>query len=239
MATLSIKKIEFRNVSFSYNGSKAVVIHEFSGIFKSPSRIAIMGPSGVGKSTFLDLLTGLLDPDSGEVYFDGRNVKDVKGQAKTNIGYVPQSTFLVDGDLYDNVLVGSTGTPFNETRFHEAIVLAQLESFLESERGGLGENGTFLSGGQRQRVGIARGLYRNPDVLILDESTSALDEETEQKILKSICEWGRAKLIIHVTHRMEIAKLYDTLIVFGENCAISVAPSAGDVATSKENRSDP
>ena len=202
-------QIEFNDVSFKYEGSESYIISNLNLTVPIGSRVGIIGKSGVGKSTFIDLLTGLLQPVTGSIKIDGiqlqhQNIK--KWQEK--IGYVDQSPILVSGTIKDNVSMGSHFKDFNELAFEDASRDAGLDEiadkFYEKFDAQIGERGGMLSGGERQRVCIARALYKNADILVLDEFTSALDKNMHNQVMKSVINSNMDKTIFLISHDMSI-----------------------------------
>ena len=202
-------QIEFNDVSFKYEGSESYIISNLNLTVPIGSRVGIIGKSGVGKSTFIDLLTGLLQPVTGSIKIDGiqlqhQNIK--KWQEK--IGYVDQSPILVSGTIKDNVTMGSHFKDFNELAFEDASRDAGLDEiadkFYEKFDAQIGERGGMLSGGERQRVCIARALYKNADILVLDEFTSALDKNMHNQVMKSVINSNMDKTIFLISHDMSI-----------------------------------
>lgn len=178
--------------------------------------IGICGPTGGGKTTLLDLLTGLLAPTTGRVVVDGIDLADCVSTWQRNLGVVSQTPFLVDDTLRRNIALGRDDADVDELALAEAVELAQLSTFVAGLPKGLetrvGERGVRLSGGQRQRVAIARALYRRPAMLIFDEATSALDNLTEAELLAAI-ERLRGKLtIVIVAHRLSTISRVDRVI---------------------------
>ena len=177
---------------------------------KRSDKIGIMGRSGGGKTTFLNLLTGLLLPTSGNINIDNKNINTVSNQWKKNIGYVHQSTFLADDTILFNIALTNELKKKELERIWEILKIVDLDQYIKNLKLGLntlvGERGSKISGGQCQRLGIARVLFSNPSILILDEATSALDEETQTKILKLIYKDMQKKTIITVSHRINTLK---------------------------------
>mgnify|MGYP003858132125 CR=1 FL=1 len=177
--------------------------------------IAIIGKSGSGKSTLVDILLGLLEPTSGRVLVDDVDIRDNLRGWQDQIGYVPQSIFLTDDTLRRNVAFGLPKDQIDHDAVKSAIRSAQLEDFVASLPDGLdtivGERGVRLSGGQRQRIGIARALYNNPDVLVLDEATSSLDTETEHGVMQAVQALQGEKTVIIVAHRLSTVEYCDRL----------------------------
>lgn len=205
-----IKNIELEDVSYVYPGTNRKVLNNVSLRILRGETIGIIGGTGEGKSTLVDLLIGLLTPTSGRVLVNDLEVGTCRRSWQSNIGYVPQHIFLVDSTLRKNIAFGLSDDEIDEDRVSNAVRLAQLESFVASLPEGLsahvGERGLKLSGGQRQRIGIARALYNDPDVLVFDESTSALDIRTESEVIDSIVNIQESKTVIMITHRLATLK---------------------------------
>ena len=177
--------------------------------------VGLIGSSGSGKSTLVDILLGLLEPTAGIVLVDGHNIQDNLREWQDQIGYVPQSIFLTDDTLRRNVAFGLPKEKIDDDAVKSAIRLAQLEEFVASLPEGMetlvGERGVRLSGGQRQRIGIARALYNNPDILVLDEATSSLDTETEHGVMQAVQALQGDKTVIIVAHRLSTVEYCDRL----------------------------
>ena len=216
--------IQFEGVGYTYPGANHAALRNIDLIIKKGQSIGIIGPSGSGKSTLIDILLGLFNPSEGKFSADGNLVKNNLSAWQRNFGYVPQSIYLSDEDLMQNIAFGVPLQLINEKLIWDAIEAAQLSEFVRSLPMGLktivGERGCRLSGGQRQRIGIARALYHCPEILILDEATSALDSATEQEVMSAINGLHGIKTIIMVAHRLStisscnwIYRLQDGLIV--------------------------
>jgi ATP-binding cassette subfamily C protein len=175
----------------------------------------IVGASGSGKSTAMDILLGLLEPSSGRVTVDGVDVAAATRAWQRNLGYVPQSAYLLDDTLRRNIAFGVADERIDETAVAEAVRMAQLESLVASLPHGLdteiGERGVRLSGGQRQRIVIARALYRRPAVLVFDEATSELDNRTELEIGAAIGALAGERTVVIVAHRMATVQNCDAV----------------------------
>ena len=185
------REITLRDLSFRYPGSCREVLRHLNLSIRKGERIGIQGPSGIGKSTLLQLLAGLYEPTSGEILIDGRPLTAATRRRWQNrIGYVPQRPFLRDGTLADNVAPGIPPGEIDRRRVAEALEAAQLGSFVSALPRGIdtpvGECGARLSGGQRQRIAIARALYRRCDLLLFDEATSSLDNRTEEELIRAL-----------------------------------------------------
>mgnify|MGYP001203363181 CR=1 FL=1 len=201
-------KLEIKNVDYYYPKSKSKVFNQAFFTIKCGDIIGISGPSGVGKSTLVDLMTGLLKPSSGQILVDGFDINKSSNNWQQQIGYVPQDIYLLDETIKANISFGTDKKEFNEENFHRAIELAQLKDFIKSlpdkENTQVGDRGIRLSGGQKQRIGIARSLYFKPKILIFDEPTSALDVENEKKIIDDLYKLSGQLTIIIVSHRQTV-----------------------------------
>ena len=167
--------------------------------------VGFKGKSGAGKSTLIDLMVGILKPQSGKILADDVNINELNEIWRNKIGYVPQNVFLIDDTIKKNICLGLDEDEIDPIKLNNAINLSELDDFIKKLPKGLdseiGENGLQISGGQKQRIGIARALYLNPELIILDESLNAVDLETENKIIKSIKKVAGSKTIILVSHR--------------------------------------
>lgn len=210
------KKIEIRELSFSYSSALSKTIDNISLSIEKGESIGIIGESGAGKSTFVDNFLGLLKNDNGGIYIDGMNIyEDIKGWQRL-IGYVPQNIYLTDDSIRRNIAFGLPDEDINDNMVMDAIRAAKLESLLGELEAGqdtiVGERGVRLSGGQRQRIGIARALYHKPQILVLDESTSSLDHDTEKSIMEEINAMHGEKTILIVAHRLTTVNKCDKII---------------------------
>jgi ABC-type multidrug transport system fused ATPase/permease subunit len=207
--------LELDRVSFAYPGASTRTLDELSLIISRGESVGIIGDSGAGKSTLVDILLGLLTPDAGEVRVDGENVQCALRPWQDQIGYVPQSIFLTDDTVIRNVAFGLPNEKIDQAAVWRAIRAAQLEEFVRSLPEGLstlvGERGIRLSGGQRQRIGIARALYHDPAVLVLDEATSSLDIVTERGVMEAVRALQGAKTIVIASHRLSTMEDCDRL----------------------------
>jgi|SaaInlStandDraft_1057018.scaffolds.fasta_scaffold06893_5 ATP-binding cassette, subfamily B, bacterial PglK len=205
------KNLKINNLNFSYIEQKNV-LNNVNLSIKKGDVVGVIGNSGAGKSTLIDIIIGLLNPTQGEVYFNDLKLKDNDNSWLNIIGYVPQEIFILDDTLLNNITFGSEGKRNTKSQVSNLIELLELKEFVNSLPEGLNTNlnerGTRISGGQKQRIGIARALYNNPDIIILDEATNALDKNLEHKILKNIKKLEN-KTIIIISHNLES---------FKENC---------------------
>jgi ABC-type multidrug transport system fused ATPase/permease subunit len=207
--------IEVRDLYFHYENANTNALDGISLSIKKGESIGLIGHSGSGKSTMVDILLGLLKPLKGNIYVDGVDITENLRGWQTNIGYVPQSIYLIDNTLKNNVAFGVPYDKIDEMAVARAIKAAQLEEYVNSLPEGMetfvGERGVRLSGGQRQRIGIARALYYDPEILVLDEATSALDTATESGVMEAITALKGVKTLIIVAHRLSTVENCNTL----------------------------
>jgi ABC-type multidrug transport system fused ATPase/permease subunit len=210
--------LEFKNISFKYPGTENLVINNFNFLLKKNKKIGIFGPSGSGKTTFLDLLIGLLTPQNGTILADGVKANLNSKSWRSKISYVPQFNYLVDDKLINNIAFGQDEKNIDKKFVEELLNLTMLKQEIVDKNPNkmdliVGERGINLSGGQIQRVGIARALYKKPEILILDEPTSSLDNENERLIIENISKMNNITLII-VSHRESSLNNCDELYKF-------------------------
>jgi ABC-type multidrug transport system fused ATPase/permease subunit len=207
--------LEMRKVSFRYPGAAALALHEISLAVRRGESVGFIGASGSGKSTLVDVVLGLLTPNFGQVVVDGRDIQQNLRAWQDQIGYVPQSIYLTDDTITRNVAFGLSNEQINDAAVRHAIQAAQLNEFVASLPDGLetlvGERGIRLSGGQRQRIGIARALYHDPAVLVLDEATASLDTATETGVMQAVLALHGSKTILIVAHRLSTVEHCDRL----------------------------
>ena len=207
-------KIKISNINFSYDPNRNI-FSDLNLEIKVGDTIGIFGDSGAGKSTFVNIFTGLLKPEKGKILTNNKDINSNIYFWRKNIGYVPQNIFLIDDTLEKNISLDFSNQSKNLKRLSECLMQSELEKFINNLPNGVntpvGERGSRISGGQLQRVGIARALYNNPDILIFDESTSALDKETELDILKNIYKFKNKKTMIIITHKKELLKNCDKI----------------------------
>ena len=214
--------IVFEDVSFKYkkesDDEKNLILHNLSLEIKSGETVALVGPSGGGKTTLCNLIPRFYDIDSGKITIDGIDVRDMKlYDLRRNIGSVAQDVFIFSGTVRDNIAYGDFGATDEE--IVEAAKNANIHEFIESLENGydtyVGERGVKLSGGQKQRISIARAFLKNPPILILDEATSALDNVTEMQIQKALEKLSVGRTTIVVAHRLSTVKNADEIILLG------------------------
>ena len=209
--------ITLEKVSFRYGPHLPRVIHNVDLVIPKGTRLGIVGKTGSGKSTFVDLMMGLIEPTAGMVCVDGRRLEGRDRLAwQTRIAHVPQAIFLSDTTILENIAFSVPTEDIDFVQVQKAARMARIAEFIESLSGGyfaaLGERGVQLSGGQRQRIGIARALYRHADVLVFDEATSALDSETEEDIIKGIHALRRELTVVVIAHRLSTVQFCDRII---------------------------
>ena len=210
------QSIELRNVQFTYPGKEEPALRELTLTIGVNKVIGLVGASGSGKSTAIDILLGLIQPEKGELLIDGERITEQQLRAWQNsLGFVPQSIFLADSSIRENIAFGLPPELVDDEKVQRAAVMAHLDELLAELPDGMntrvGERGVQLSGGQRQRIGIARALYHNADMLILDEATSALDGITEKLIMDAIHDFSGKKTIIMIAHRLATVKKCDSI----------------------------
>jgi ATP-binding cassette, subfamily B, bacterial PglK len=198
--------IELADVTYTYPNAIRPALHAVSLMIRRGDCVGFVGTSGAGKSTLVDILLGLLAPSGGSVRIDGEDVQKSMRNWQDQLGYVPQSIYLTDDTLARNVAFGLADAQIDTEAVWRALGAAQLAEFVRSLPDGLqttvGERGIRLSGGQRQRIGIARALYHDPAVLVLDEATSSLDGATERGVMEAVSALTGSKTIIIVAHRL-------------------------------------
>lgn len=208
--------IELKNISYRYPKAPEKSINNVSLKILRGESVGIVGKSGAGKSTLSDIILGLLQPLDGNIYVDNEDVYADLSSWQKQIGYVQQNIYLLDDSIVNNITFGEDSGKINYSRLSEVIENSQLSELVETLPDGLntnlGERGVRLSGGQKQRIGIARALYRNCSVLIFDEATSSLDNETEAEIVASIKNLKRDKTIIVIAHRLSTIEHCDKVI---------------------------
>jgi ABC-type multidrug transport system fused ATPase/permease subunit len=217
-------------INYTYPNSVAPVLNGLSITIQKGESVGFIGPSGSGKSTLVDVILGLLPPSTGQVAVDGQDIQQNLRHWQNQIGYVPQSIYLTDDTLRRNVAFGVPNEQIDDVAIQSAIQAAQLDGFVANLPDGLetlvGERGIRLSGGQRQRIGIARALYHDPAVLVLDEATSSLDTATESDVMQAITTLQGTKTIIMVAHRLSTVKQCDRLYQLGQGrVPVELSPS--------------
>ena len=218
------KKIVIEGIEFYYPSNHKTILHKVSFTIPKGKFVGIVGPSGAGKTTFVDILLGLLEPTGGKITVDGVDIfSNIRGW-QANLAYVPQSIYLIDGTIKENIALGVAEDEIDDELINEVLHMAELYDFVYSQPDNIntnvGERGVKLSGGQRQRIGIARALYQQPEVLILDEATSALDNETEKSITDTILKLKGKITIIAIAHRTSTLEQCDFKVKFEKGSII-------------------
>jgi ABC-type multidrug transport system fused ATPase/permease subunit len=224
------ESIRFDDVSYTYPGATKSSLAHISLRIDRGNSVAIIGPTGAGKTTLVDLLLGLLEPSEGRILVDGVDLTLAIASWQRVIGYVPQDIYLTDDSIRGNIALGIPASDINAAAIDEAIRAAQLNEFVRSLPAGLdtvvGERGVRLSGGQRQRIGIARALYHNPSVLIFDEATSSLDTATEELVIEAVDALRGSRTIIVIAHRLSTIRNCDYVFSLREGAVSSEGPVA-------------
>lgn len=222
---LEVKEVTLQDVYYRYPNAETDSLQGISLTIKQGESVGLVGESGAGKSTLVDVILGLLTPYQGQVLVNGENINQHLFQWQRSIGYIPQSIYLCDDTLRANVAFGLSDEEVNEEQLWDAIKAAQLEELVKELPKGLdtvvGERGLRLSGGQRQRVGISRALYHNPSVLVMDEATAALDNQTEAYVMEALEKLRGEKTIIMIAHRLSTVKDCDCLYLLQRGKVIS------------------
>lgn len=238
--------ITLKNITYAYPESNTLALNDVSIDIPKNKITAVIGKSGSGKTTLIDIILGLLTPNSGDLFVDGKklNAKNLSSYQDL-LGYVPQDVYLSDSTISSNI---AFGVPSDELDFEKVVMAAKLADIhdfcLQNEKGYntlVGERGCNLSGGQRQRLGIARALYKSPKILVLDEATSALDQRTEQNILKSLTKLQGSLTIVFITHKISLIKSFDQVICLENGQLITpddnIIPASSHVQnTSKDSK---
>ncbi|MCX4338439.1 MAG: ABC transporter ATP-binding protein [Lachnospiraceae bacterium] len=208
-------KISLDHISYTYPNTDKPIFTDAHMEVKKGQSVGIMGPSGAGKSTIVDILLGLLHVQAGTITCDGRDVFENYPSWLSKIGYIPQSIYLIDESIRDNIAFGIDADKIDDKRIWEALEEAQLKQFVEELPEGLdttiGDRGVRISGGQRQRLGIARALYYNPEILVFDEATSALDGDTETAVMEAINSFHGKKTMVIIAHRLNTIEKCDVI----------------------------
>jgi len=210
------KHLSLKNISFSFPSKKAVnTINEITLDVSKGEAVGITGPSGSGKTTLINLILGLLKPERGHIFVNGKDMQSILASWRSIIGFVPQSISLLDASIRENIAMGSEVGDIDTNKVWSVLNEANLEKFVKDLPHELdtiiGENGMRISGGQRQRLGLARAMYHDPEVLVFDEATSSLDMETEQRITQEIMKLSGKRTMIIIAHRTSTLKDCDVI----------------------------
>ena len=208
-------EIRMEDVSYLYPGTDKLILYHAQMAVPMGKSVGVMGPSGAGKSTAVDVLLGLLKVKSGKILCDGRDIFENYDSWLSHIGYIPQTIYLTDDSIRENIAFGVARDDIDDKRVWEVLQEAQLKEFVEELPDGIhttiGDRGVRISGGQRQRLGIARALYHNPEILVFDEATSALDTDTESAIMEAIDSFHGRKTLIIIAHRLRTIENCDII----------------------------
>lgn len=214
------KEIQVQGVSYHYPDTEEWVLDNVSLTIRKGTTVAFIGSTGSGKTTMVDIILGLLTPVQGAVLADGINVHEHPKTFHAQVGYIPQTIYLSDDTIRNNIAFGLREEEISEEAVRAAVEKAQLREFIESLPHGLdtivGDRGVRLSGGQRQRIGIARALYHDPEILVLDEATSALDNETESAVMEAIEHLQGMKTMLIIAHRLTTIRHVDVIYEVGD-----------------------
>ena len=221
--------VAFRNIDYSYPGAKEGGLTDVSFEIKRGMTVGVVGSTGAGKTTLVDVFLGLLPATNGEIVVDGQVlVGDLWRRWQASIGYVPQDIFLVDASVSENIALGVPKNEIDQEAVRKAAISAQINDFIEAEMPegydtNVGERGVRLSGGQCQRIGIARALYHDPAVIVFDEATSALDNSTERELMREINALSGEKTVIMIAHRLSTVKECDFILVLDKGKVVGKA----------------
>jgi ATP-binding cassette subfamily C protein len=208
--------ITLDDVWFRYEGSEKYALRGASLSIRRGEAVGLVGPSGSGKSTLVDIILGLFTPEKGAVRVDGVDLRQCLPSWHRVLGYIPQSIFLIDGTIRQNIALGLLDKEIDEQAIQRAVNVASLRELVQSLPQGLdtmvGEGGARLSGGQRQRIVIARALYHDPQVLIMDEATSALDNLTERAVMEAVNKLKGERTIVLIAHRISTVRSMDRIV---------------------------
>ena len=221
------RNIEIKNIVFSYEDSDRNVLDNTNFVINKGQSVAFVGPSGGGKTTTADIILSLLKPKEGQVLVDGKDIISNIWGWRHKLGYIPQFIYLTDDTIRNNIAFGVDEDKIDDDEVWRALKEAQLYDFIKSLPKGLdtmvGERGARISGGQRQRIGIARALYRNPEVLVFDEATSALDNETEREVMEAVNSLQGTKTMIMIAHRLTTVEKCDVIYKIENGKAIGIS----------------
>ena len=213
--------VEIKNLDFQYNNDSQKIIKNFNIVFESDKIYAIVGKTGSGKSTLVDLISGFYKPTKGQILVNGQNIANKLNLWRKNFGYVSQKIFLFDDTIEKNITLEIDEKRIDKSKLDQVMIMSEIKDFVynlpQSFKTKVGQNGAKLSGGQIQRLGIARALYQDPKIIIFDEATNALDNDTENKILKMIKNIKKNKLIFIVTHNTNPLDICDKTLKIDKN----------------------
>ena len=212
--------LKFENIYYSYPENQKNILKNVNIEIKANSIVGLVGESGSGKTTLIDLLIGILNPSKGKIIVDGKDISLNLREWQNNIGYIPQFIYLIDDTIKKNIALGYNEKIIDNQKIEKATQVSQIKNFIdtlpETIETKVGEFGTRLSGGQRQRIGIARSLYNDPNLLVMDEATNSLDEETEKEVMNSIFLMKGKKTILISSHNKNILERCDVILKFNK-----------------------
>jgi ATP-binding cassette subfamily C protein len=221
-------RIRVDGVDFAYEGAEKPVLCDVRLDIRRGEAVGLVGPTGAGKTTLVDVILGLLSPTRGRVLIDGVDLLGREVGWRRQVGYIPQDIFLADVSVRENVAFGVPNDQIDDDAVWRALEKAQLAGFVRSLPEGLatgvGERGVRVSGGQRQRIGIARALYDDPQVLVMDEATSALDNETEQIVMAAIERLKGGRTLILIAHRLTTVESCDRVVLIRDGSIVAEGP---------------
>jgi ATP-binding cassette subfamily C protein len=222
----SPRQLVLEDVWYRYPGAEGYALAGVDLVIRRGEAIGIVGPSGAGKSTLVDVLLGILPPERGAVRADGVDVQECLGAWHRVLGYVPQSIYLFDGTLQQNIALGLDDEEVDPEALQRALDAANLSRFVAGLPEGLqtpvGERGVRISGGQRQRVAIARALYQDPRILLMDEATSALDNVTEKAVMEAVDSLKGERTVLLIAHRLTSVRNCDRIVYMQEGRVAAV-----------------
>lgn len=223
LAPLGLRQsLELIDISYRYPNAEVLGLTDIAVSIRAGEKIGIVGGTGAGKTTLVDIVLGLLPPSEGQIRIDGRLITDKNRRAwQKSVGYVQQNIFLTDANIFENIALGVPPEEIDQVRVRRSAEIAQIDSFIQHKlpygyRTSIGERGVRLSGGQRQRIGIARALYSDADLIVFDEATSALDTLTERDVMAAIEALPGEKTILIVAHRLSTVKSCDRIIILND-----------------------
>ena len=201
---------------FKYHSANNYIFEDINFEIKKGDHICVYGDSGTGKSSLIDIILGLKEPTKGNIFVDGNKIDFKKDSWSSTISYVPQEIYLLDMSIVENIALGVDRKFINYDLIYKSLKISQLEKFVESLPSKLdtitGEKGIQLSGGQKQRLGIARAIYRNAEILILDEATNALDVDVEKDLIKNLLLEFNDKILVMITHKLDLLTYFKRVV---------------------------
>ena len=219
-------KISLKNLSFKHHNKSNLTLENINLDIKKKDFIGVIGKTGSGKTTFINLLTGILEPTSGSILINDEKIKEQHSKLKNLIGYVPQNVFLMDDSIKKNIAFGLDEKNISKSKLDKSIFQAKLSEFLneleENHEYAIGENASKVSGGQKQRIAIARALYNDPPILILDEPTSSLDKETADEVIHHLKFLSKTKTIIIATHKLDNTSIFTKIFEIKDKKIINI-----------------